>query len=362
LDLGCFVGPILQAVPGGVVIEDEAGQLVFANDAVEQIAGCKPGKLGGRRWTALIPKEVRQAVGAWQSGMLDEGAGPYETEVQRPDGTSVPVLVNAWPLVDGNQPKAMVWLFTDLTERYRLEAQLRQSEKMAWLGQTTSTVAHELNNPLTVILLQIKLLHAIAPLLPRFQESLAIIQQQAQRMVHITDNLLTFARPISHQVNATDVNATVQYTLDLQLYQLQGHSIEVITELAPDLPTTQIDPYQLEQIFINLINNAWQALMTTDQPGMLAIRTLQALGQNGDSPHTQVQFIDNGPGIPPEVMPHIFEPFFTTKRAGQGTGLGLAVCDRIVREHGGRIWAQNNPEGGATFTVELPAENSQAGK
>jgi PAS domain S-box-containing protein len=362
LDLGCFVAPILQAMPSGVVIEDDAGQLVFANRAAEQIAGCEPGDLCGQRWMALIPREVRQAVGAWQSGGPGEGSGSYETEVPRPDGTPVPVVVQAWPLIDGSQAKATVWLFTDLTERRHLEAQLRQSEKMAWLGQSTSAVAHELNNPLTVILLQIKLLHAIAPLLPRFQESLAVIQQQAQRMVHITDNLLSFAHPLPRRVQATDVNATVQHTLDLQLYQLQGHSIEVITDLAPELPTTPVDPHQLEQIFVNLINNARQALMTIDRPGMLVIRTRHAPSQNGDAPHTEVQFIDNGPGIAPEVMPHLFEPFFTTKAAGQGTGLGLAVCDRIIREHGGRIWAQNNPEGGAMFTVHLPAANGLGNK
>jgi len=358
LDLGRFVEPILQAVPCGVVVEDDAGQLVFANHTAEQIAGSGPGKLVGRHWTALIPKEVHQAGGTWQSGTVGEGAGPYEIQVQRPDGTSVPALVSAWPLVDDGQPRAMVWLFTDLTERCHLEAQLHQSEKMAWLGQSTSSVAHELNNPLTIILLQIKLLHAIAPLLPRFQESLTVIQQQAQRMVHIIDNLLTFSHPISRQIEPTDVNAAVQHTLDLQLYQLQGYGIEVLTDLAPDLPSSRVDPHQLEQVFVNLINNAQQALLAGNQPGMLVIQTRYASGQNGDSPHAQVRFVDNGPGIPPEVMPHIFEPFFTTKRPGKGTGLGLAVCDRIVRAYGGRIWAQNNPGGGATFTVELPTESS----
>jgi len=361
LNLGCFVEPILQSVPCGVVIEDDTGRLVFANHAAGQIAGYEPGKLVGRRWSALIPKEVHQAVGAWQSGELGEGAGPYETQVQRPDGTSVPVLVNACPLAGDNRQKAMVWLFTDLTERNQVEAQLRQSEKMAWLGQSTSSVAHELNNPLTVILLQIKLLHAIAPLLPRFQESLAVIQEQAQRMVQIIDNLLTFAHPVSREAEPTDINAAVQHVLELQLYQLQGCGIEVLADLAPDLPASRVDEHQLEQVFINLISNAQQALLAGDQPGTLVIQTRYAAGQNGDLPHTQVRFVDNGPGIPPEVMPHIFEPFFTTKRPGKGTGLGLAVCDRIVRDYGGRIWAQNNPGGGATFTVELPAENGKGG-
>ncbi len=356
MNLGSLAEPILQAVPCGVVVEDDTGLLIFANRAAERIAGCEPGKLIGRRWTSLIPSAVHQAVGAWRSGLLDEGAGPYEIEVQRPDGTSAPVQVNASLPIDGDEPRAMVWLFTDLTERCHLETQLRQSEKMSWLGQSISSVAHELNNPLTVILLQIKLLHAIAPLLPRFQESLTLIQQQAQRMVHIIDNLLTFAHPPARQVGLTDVNAAVLRTVDLQLYQLQGCGIDVLTDLAPDLPASRVDPHQLEQVFINLINNAQQALLSRDQPGTLVIQTRRAPCQNGDSAGAQVRFIDNGPGIPPEVMPHIFEPFFTTKETGKGTGLGLAVCDRIVHEYGGRIWAQNNPGGGATFTVELPAE------
>ena len=356
MNLGGLVEPILQAVPCGVVVEDEAGLLVFANRAAELIAGCEPGKLAGRRWTSLIPNAVHQAVSDWRAGLLDEGAGPYEIEVRRPDGTSLPVQANASLPAGGGEAGAVVWLLADLTERCRLESQLHQSEKMSWLGQSISSVAHELNNPLTVILLQIKLLHAIAPLLPRFQESLTVIQQQAQRMVTIIDNLLAFARPPARQVGLTDVNAAVQRTVELQLYLLQGHGIEVLTDLAPDLPASRVDPHQIEQVFTNLINNAQQALLAGDRPGTLLIQTCRAPRQNGDLPTTQVRFIDNGPGISAEALPHIFEPFFTTKQAGKGTGLGLAVCDRIVHEYGGRIWAQNNPGGGATFTVELPVE------
>ena len=125
-------------------------------------------------------------------------------------------------------------------------------------------------------------------------------------------------------------------------------NIEVVMELAPDLPKTMADVHQVQQVFVNLITNAEQAIAGAHGSGTLTLQTERTDGA------IRVSVADDGPGIPPEDLKRIFDPFFTTKEVGKGTGLGLSICYGIVREHGGRIWARNNPGGGATFTVELP--------
>jgi len=150
------------------------------------------------------------------------------------------------------------------------------------------------------------------------------------------------------------VNALVRRTLSLHEGQLGLDGIAVSADLAPDLPTIQADPYLLQQVFVNLIKNARQAIATAQRSGMLTISTCAV--RNGDDATVgiQVRVADNGPGIPADAMRQVFEPFFTTKQPGQGTGLGLSICEQIVRNHGGQIWAENNESGGATFVLELP--------
>jgi two-component system NtrC family sensor kinase len=134
----------------------------------------------------------------------------------------------------------------------------------------------------------------------------------------------------------------------------QAEPFRVTTNLDADLPQTQADPFQLEQIFVNLINNAREAMKGEQGPRELVISTALAHSKNGGSPRILIRFADNGPGIPPEVMPHVFDPFFTTKKPGEGMGLGLSLCDRIIKAHQGRIWVENASGGGAIFVLELP--------
>jgi len=156
----------------------------------------------------------------------------------------------------------------------------------------------------------------------------------------------------------TDVNALIRHTLEVQSPALKD-SVQMVANLAADLPTTRADPDRLQQIFVNVIHNACQAIAesrngtggATPKAGRVMITTALVHNRNGHRPQIQIRFADNGTGIGPDVMPHLFEPFFTTRRAGGGIGLGLSICDRIAREHGGRIWAENNSEGGATFVL-----------
>jgi signal transduction histidine kinase len=213
-----------------------------------------------------------------------------------------------------------------------------------------------LNNSLTVITLQSQLLARLDAASPRFGEHLAILQDQVAHMKRIVRELQVSSDFNGPKFEATDINALVQRTLDIQAFQLQQADVQVKPDLVPDLPQVQADPHRLEQVFVNLLKNACQALTDADRPRLLWVSTRSGVGRNGCLPGIRICFANNGPASPRHLLPRIFEPFFTTKEPGQGTGLGLTICARIVREHGGRIWAESGASNGALFVVELPIE------
>jgi len=226
------------------------------------------------------------------------------------------------------------------------QEQLLQSEKMAAVGQLISGVAHELNNPLTAILGYSQLLKADEPSQSRHADYLEKLYKQAQRTHHIVQNLLSFARQHKPQRTSVQLNHILEETLVLREYDMKLNNIVVHREFDPNMPPTPGDFHQLEQVFMNILNNAVDAIREKGGPGEIWIRT----EAGGD--HLKVEFTDNGPGV---SNPHrIFDPFYTTKPVGKGTGLGLSICYGIVKEHGGEIQARNSPPHGATFTVTLP--------
>ncbi len=229
----------------------------------------------------------------------------------------------------------------------RAQARLVQSEKLAALGELVAGVAHELNNPLTSVLGYAQLLEAGELEGEDARRALEIILQEADRARRIVQNLLTFARQRAHERGPVDVNAAIEQTVALRRYELERAGITFVLDLAADLPVVEGDLFQLQQVFLNLINNAAQAM--AGGGGRIEIRTARV----GD--RVRIEVADTGPGIPPEHLHRIFDPFFTTKEVGQGTGLGLSISYGIVRDHGGEIYAENRPEGGARFTIELPA-------
>jgi two-component system NtrC family sensor kinase len=236
----------------------------------------------------------------------------------------------------------------DVTERVHLQTQLIQSAKLSGIGQMISGVAHELNNPLTTVMGYSQLLQA-SDVDETIKEDLRRIYDDALRAQRIVQNLLTFARQKRPQRGPVDINEVIEQTLSLRKYQLRVDNVEVVTELAENLPWTVADGDQLQQVLLNIINNAHQAVSQQRGGGILTIRSELV---DGDT--IRVTLADTGPGMPPQVLKRIFDPFFTTKDVGAGTGLGLSVSHGIIQEHGGRIWAESERGQGATFFVELP--------
>lgn len=236
---------------------------------------------------------------------------------------------------------------TDSTSR-QVQSKLLQTEKMAALGQLVSGIAHELNNPLTAIMGYAQLLLGHG-LLPAQLSEASKVFQEAERARRIVKNLLYFARENKPERIRVDLNEIVERTLALRSYELKVQNIAVECDLAPNLPETIGDPYQLQQVILNLLVNAEQALLQERGRGQVWIRTHALPGGK-----ISLEVSDDGPGIPPEIASRIFDPFFTTKASGVGTGLGLSIVYGIVQQHNGEVSFESRPGAGVKFVIELP--------
>jgi two-component system NtrC family sensor kinase len=236
----------------------------------------------------------------------------------------------------------------EITERKKMEQRLRQTEKLSALGQLVAGIAHELNNPLAVVMGYAQILSQNQRIEDRARQDLLKILKESDRAAKIVRNLLTFARPREPHMVMVDVNRLVSDTLEMLEIQLQSAEVQVIRRLAPNLPRTMADPNQIEQVLANLITNAVQALATSSSRHVLEMITEQRNGK------LRIVVADNGSGIPPQIIGKIFDPFFTTNTPGKGTGLGLSICYSILEEHKGRIWVESEPGRGSKFFVELP--------
>lgn len=222
-----------------------------------------------------------------------------------------------------------------------------QSEKMSLMGQIVAGIAHELNNPLTIVIGNVQLMK-MHEKNEKSLQSLSRVQEGAERASKIVKNLLAFARQDMPERKATLINSLITKTLDLRLYELRVNNIEVSLDLDPALPETMADHHQLQQVFLNLIVNAEQAMIEAHGKGLLRIKSRR------EAQNIQILFSDDGPGISNETLRRIFDPFFTTKPVGKGTGLGLSICQGIIAEHGGRIDVETTVGRGCTFVVEIP--------
>src|SRR2546427_3781240 len=246
------------------------------------------------------------------------------------------------------EPGSAVLVFEDQTERRRLQEQLIQSEKMSAIGQRIAGVAHELNTPLASVVGFSDFLAEGGEIPPRLAEPLQVIRQEAERAATIVKNLLSFARSQEGERKLQPIGAIIESTLALLRNQLMANKVEATLELEPRPPDVEVDGNQIKQLFVNLINNANQAIASDAPSGRIWVAA------KPQREGIAVSITDSGRGMTEEIAAHVFEPFFTTKGEGEGTGLGLSICQGILKEHGGRITLDTKPGAGATVTVELP--------
>ena len=238
----------------------------------------------------------------------------------------------------------------DLTEQERLQRHLIQSEKLASLGETIAGIAHEINNPLTSILSNAQLL-ALRRGGPADEASINSIVLEAKRTADLVKNLLAFSRKESKKREVIGVNELIKQAVNLKRYQLKVNNIQLISEPCEISYPVSVTAQQMQQVLLNLLNNAEQAIAKTDHPGIIRVEG----GRRGETVYITVT--DNGVGIPAHVLPFIFDPFFTTKNLGEGTGLGLSIAHTLIENHGGTISAKSEP-GNTVFTIELPMARS----
>ena len=262
--------------------------------------------------------------------------------------------VAAAPLSNPDGSLSIIEVLRDITERKQaeerekeLQQELYLSSRLAAIGELAAGVAHEINNPLTGVLgFSQRLLRKSTD--QEVSRDLERIHNEALRAAKVVQNLLTFARRREPKKQYSDINDIVQKALELRAYELKTGNIEVITDLTPNLPQVVVDLHQIQEVFLNIILNAEQAVTGVKGGGKLSIKTQQI------KKHIRISFSDDGPGVPAQHLDKLFDPFFTTRGEMGGTGLGLSICHGIVAEHGGRIYVKSKPEKGATFFVELP--------
>jgi PAS domain S-box-containing protein len=344
-----FSGKILSNTQNLILVADTHGLISYANRRWYD-AGFEQRDLLGRPLHELAASSSSAVLAeAIQSTARGQQIDNLELEVLRGNGTAGKFSVNLSPMRDEQGTvTSIVAVLTDITDSAVLRDKLVHAEKMAAVGQLVSGVAHEVNNPLTAILGFADLLMENPDLPEIMRKDLRVILQEAQRTKQIVQNLLSFARQMPPQRSAVQLNTILRRTIQLRAYDFNSHGVEVIEHFDQDLPEVMGDSQQLQQVFLNILNNAYDAVQPVGRPARIEIVTTKA----GNA--VEVSFTDNGPGI--QHPDKIFDPFFTTKEVGKGTGLGLSICYGIVKEHSGEILCHNNIDGqGATFIVRLPA-------
>jgi PAS domain S-box-containing protein len=344
-----FNWSILNHTQNIILVLDASGRISYVNHRAAEI-GYSVQALQGLPLARLIHTSHRPIFQEALRTVLDSGAVQrLELPFLRREGTMTRFVVHLSSMREksGDASSAVV-VMTDVTEASLLQAKLAHAEKMAALGQLVSGVAHEVNNPLSGIVGFTDLLLE-NPELPEFaRENLGIILQEAERTRLIVQNMLRFAREMPPQRELVQMNAVLRQTLKLRSYGLSNRNVEILERLAENLPVVVADPHQLEQVFLNILNNAFDAIEQSGRPGRIEVETI-ARAEN-----VEIYFRDNGPGI--SSPDRIFEPFFTTKPVGKGTGLGLSICYGIIQAHDGEIICRNNANAkGCTFLIRLPA-------
>ena len=349
-----FSNKILNHTQSLILVTDTEGVISYANRRWSGL-GFEQSQLLGASLPELIAPARRAAL---RTALLAVSHGQQvdnlDLQLLRGDGGSGQFSVNLSPIGgEDGVVNSIVAVLTDVTDSAVLQSKLVHAEKMAAVGQLVSGVAHEVNNPLTAILGFADLLMENQDLPDHARRDLRVILQEAQRTKQIVQNLLSFARQMPPQRRPVQLNAILRRTVQLRAYDFHSHGIEVVERLDESLPEVIADPHQLQQVFLNILNNAHDAVRETGRPARIEVISARIGSQ------VEVSFRDNGMGI--ASPDRIFDPFFTTKEVGKGTGLGLSICYGIVHEHGGEIVCHNNLDSeGATFVIRLPLASEAA--
>jgi PAS domain S-box-containing protein len=352
---------LLESASEGILLIDLNGRITLVNAAAERMFGYDHDELVGQTLEILLPERIRATHHEHRARYFARprvrpmGTG-LDLAGRRKDGTEFPVEISL-SYVQAAEGMSAMALVTDITERKRVEAELKQqrealyqTEKLAALGTLSAGIAHEMNNPLGIITsrIEIMLLDAEEHNLPtQILEDLQVLHRATQRVARIATNLRSFGRQVPREHAQVNLNAVVQETLQLMQKPLEVDGISLVTSLDPGLAPIRGDASTLQQVLLNLVTNAREAIASGG--GEIRIAT----GPAERPAWVRVIIADTGPGISPEELSKVFDPFYTTKKTG--TGLGLSVSYGIIQDHHGTVDVQSVPGRGTTFVLAFPA-------
>jgi two-component system, cell cycle sensor histidine kinase and response regulator CckA len=363
---------MIEQMPDGIVIE-EPDRILFVNPSLVRMLGYgREEDLVGRPPLSLVPPHVQETIRKRITDIdAHGGVNPLlKYPVIRKDGSLVEVEVSSFSTFYGGKP-VVVAVVRDMTLQNQMERQATLNEKLATVGTLAAGVAHEINNPLTYVLANLVFskehfdelkAHTEArgvmdeksrKLFADLREEMADTLEGGERIRDIVKGLKSFVHTSGDEVEPVELNPLIESAVNLCLHEIKRKA-QLEKDFAPDLPVLRANPGKLQQVFINLLINATQAIEGKNpEENKIRVRT------GRDAEGLFAEFTDNGKGIPEKVLPHIFEPFFTTKPVGVGTGLGLYICADIVRGYQGRLEVQSREGKGTTFTVRLPASEGR---
>jgi len=356
-----FYEQLIQSNPDGIIGADMKGRIILFNPAAESILGYTAQEAKTQLTVAdlYFPGEAEAIMIKLRS---DDYGGPGKLNRQRlyvrsKTGLEMPISLSACMIYDGDKPVATVGIFRDISNLERMEkkleearAQLFKAEKMASLGKLAAGIAHEINNPLSGILIYGSLVAETLEPEDSRREDLQCVIAEALKCQEIVKDLLEFAHSTSFEISSFDLNQVIETAMRLMIKKAVFNNLRVTKELDPNLPQVVGNPSRIRQVIINLVMNAVDAMQGQ---GNLTIRTrLRGTGQMAE-----IEITDSGPGIPEDILPKIFDRFFTTKEVGKGTGLGLSVTYTIVKAHSGNIRVKSKVGEGASFFVDLPVSD-----
>ena len=344
---------IFESVTDGISVIDLEGIITEANQRTVEMHGfsSKNELLGKSVFELLAPHEHKRMAANLEKAINKGAISGVEYTLLRADGSEFPVEMSTNILKDAQGNLfGHITITRDITKQKQQNERLMSTDRLASLGELAAGTAHEINNPLTsVIVLSQMLMEKGIP--NDIHEDLKLINNEAQRAANVARKLLAFGGNHTPVKKLNQINCIIEDVLELRAHKHKATNIDIERHLATNLPEIMVDYFQMQQVFMNIIINAEYFMAQAHNRGTLTIATRK------HNSTVRISIADDGPGITPENLKHIFDPFFTTKEAGKGTGLCLSICHGIVTEHGGQIYVKSQLGEGVTTFIELPMKN-----
>jgi two-component system NtrC family sensor kinase len=343
-----LIESILTSMPEGVLVTDSADRVMLANESFRRIFHAGRKVIENKLLYEIIRVEqLFELYTSIKMGQTESHSSEFRYKIKNQEKIIACVIIKM-------DSERMLLIFSDISREREEEDKLYLMDRLASLGEMAAGLAHELNNPLTGILTLSQLL-VNSDISDEHKEDLQCVYSEAKRAANIVKNVLLFTRNNTYENGRSSTNEVVKEVLRLREHEEKVNNINVVTNLQDGLPDIQLDKYQLQQVFLNIILNAEAAIQEAKRPGILTVTTERA------GNHVNIMFSDNGCGIKKHILPRIFDPFFTTKEIGKGTGLGLSICYGIIVKHDGKISVKTKVGKGTTFTIRMPIAIQESG-